>query len=105
MKVKCLVASSALALMTVMAPAVQADVLNTGERTNQMRSTALPSRGQSMAQVEQRLGAPLSRLSPAGGDSNVHPVIHRWQYQGFTVYFERDRVLHSVMDTPPTRGS
>lgn len=104
MKVKCLVASVALALMTVL-PAAQADVLSMDERTVQLRPTAMPSRGQSMAQVERRLGAPLARLSPAGGDSAVHPVIHRWQYPGFTVYFERDRVLHSVMDTPPTRGS
>lgn len=105
MKVKCLVATGALALMTVMAPAAQADVLSTGDRAQQSRVAVLPSRGQTMAQVEQRMGTPLSRLSPAGGDSAVHPVINRWQYQGFTVYFERDRVLHSVMDTPPTRGS
>lgn len=56
----------------------------------------LPRRGLSMAQVEKRYGAPVDKLPDAGGDAPRHPVIHRWRYQGYTVYFERNRVLHSV---------
>lgn len=104
MKVKYLMAGIPLALMFLLASTAQADVLTTGEGAQRYRHASLPSRGLTMAQVEQRLGAPVSRLSPAGGDSAVHPVIHRWQYNGFTVYFERDRVLHSVLDMPPSRG-
>ncbi len=57
-----------------------------------------PSRGMSMAQVERRYGVPLSKLNPAGGDTRRHPTINRWRYNGFTVYFERNRVIHSVLD-------
>jgi hypothetical protein len=52
-----------------------------------------------MAQVERRFGAPLEKLPSAGGDTARHPVIHRWRYQGYTVYFERSHVIHSVFDT------
>lgn len=51
-----------------------------------------PRRGMRMADVEARFGAPESR-TPAVGE----PPISRWEYAGFTVYFERDIVLHSVV--------
>jgi hypothetical protein len=54
----------------------------------------------SMAQVEQRFGAPQRKLSPRGGDTAKHPVIHRWEYPGYIVYFERSHVIHSVLNTP-----
>jgi len=50
----------------------------------------------SMAQVERRFGAPKDKLSPAGGDTKLHPVINRWVYDNYIVYFERDRVITTV---------
>lgn len=61
-------------------------------------SATVPWRGMTMSAVEKRFGAPLARLPDAGGDSPRHPVIHRWRYQGYTVYFERNHVIHSVID-------
>ena len=61
----------------------------------------LPARGMTMAQVEQRFGAPAEKLAPAGGDTARHPTINRWRYNGYTVYFERNRVLHNVVDEAP----
>ncbi|HEY0180321.1 MAG TPA: hypothetical protein VGC30_11925 [Dokdonella sp.] len=61
-----------------------------------------PARGMRMAEVERRFGAPLEKLPAAGGDAPRHPPIHRWRYAGYTVYFERDRVIHSVSDARPT---
>ena len=58
----------------------------------------MPARGQTMAQVEQRFGAPSNKLQPAGGDAPRHPVINRWVYDRFTVYFERDRVIDAVLN-------
>lgn len=51
-----------------------------------------PRRGMRMNDVEARFGAPASR-TPAVGE----PPISRWEYAGFTVYFERDIVLHAVV--------
>ncbi|MFP1682968.1 hypothetical protein ACLD0W_10670 [Alloalcanivorax sp. C16-1] len=52
-----------------------------------------PSRGMSQAQVLQHYGEPQSRRAPVG-----QPPISRWYYPGFTVYFENDKVLHSVRE-------
>jgi hypothetical protein len=60
----------------------------------QVRESALerPSRGMTKAAVEQRFGTPLSRSAAVG-----QPPISRWDYDGFVVYFEHDRVIHAVV--------
>lgn len=50
-----------------------------------------PTRGASMATVEARFGAPSLQQSAVG-----EPPITRWDYPGFVVFFEHDRVIHSV---------
>lgn len=60
------------------------------------RCRDLPSRGQTMAAVRARCGAPQRRLPDRGGQTPRQPVIHRWVYPGYIVYFERHRVIHSV---------
>lgn len=78
------------------ASVVHADTVTLGQ-TN-VRAIAAPERGLSMNQVEKRFGAPQAKLPPRGGDTALHPVINRWQYNGFTVYFEKNIVIHSVRD-------
>jgi hypothetical protein len=51
-----------------------------------------PNRGSSMATVESRFGAPSNRHAAVGT-----PPISRWDYPQFSVYFENDRVLHTVL--------
>lgn len=51
-----------------------------------------PAQGNTMADVEARFGKPQSVIEAVG-----QPPITRWVYDGFTVYFEGDRVLHSVI--------
>lgn len=50
-----------------------------------------PARGMTMARVESRFGAPVSSRAAVGD-----PPITRWEYAGFTVFFEYDRVIHAV---------
>lgn len=69
-------------------------------RVQQEDQLNLPARGMSMTQVESRWGAPQRKLSPRGGDSAKHPVINRWDYDKFIVYFEHSHVIHSVLNTP-----
>jgi hypothetical protein len=52
----------------------------------------IPRNGLSMAQVRQQFGEPAQEV-PAVGE----PPISRWEYTGYTVYFENDLVLHSVI--------
>lgn len=58
-----------------------------------------PNRGSTMATVEGRYGAPTNRHAAVG-----NPPITRWDYPGFSVYFENDRVLHTVLVRSPAAG-
>jgi|GEM_PF-196786 len=57
----------------------------------------LPRRGQTTTQVERDFGAPREKLEPRGGQKSQWPVINRWVYPGYTVYFERNRVIDVVL--------
>jgi len=85
-----------LALLAV-AGSASADTLLI-ERTLAAPSEAVPARGQNTAQVESKFGAPQQKLEPRGGQSRQWPVINRWVYPGFTVYFEKDRVIDVVVN-------
>ena len=76
-------------------PAALADTLLI-ERAQEKPAEAIPTRGQSMAQVEARFGAPSERMDPRGGQKRQWPTIHRWVYPAFTVYFENTRVIDVV---------
>ena len=54
-------------------------------------SVRRPTRGMHMSTVEQRFGAPISKHAAVG-----QPPITRWDYNGFSVFFEYDRVIHAV---------
>jgi hypothetical protein len=51
-----------------------------------------PKRGSTMSTVQGRFGEPVTRHAAVG-----QPPITRWDYAGFSVYFENDRVLHAVI--------
>ena len=48
-------------------------------------------RGVTMTQVEAKFGAPVTKHDAVGA-----PPITRWDYPGFSVFFEHDRVIHAV---------
>jgi hypothetical protein len=50
-----------------------------------------PASGLTKDQVEARFGAPTRMIAAIG-----EPPISRWEYPTFTVYFEFERVIHSV---------
>ncbi len=55
-----------------------------------------PHTGLSMDQVTAKFGAPGEQMPAVGS-----PPITRWVYDSFTVYFEGDRVIHSVLHAAP----
>jgi len=58
-------------------------------------TSGAPERGQRMQAVEATFGEPTQRYPAVGA-----PPISRWDYPGFVVYFENDRVVHAVRLTP-----
>jgi hypothetical protein len=83
--------------LTVAPTPVRADTLRM-ESAPASGTSAPEVRGRTKAQVRARLGAPTEELPAVGGDRPRHPPITRWVYPGFTVYFERDRALHAVVN-------
>jgi len=78
--------------LTLGSAAVRADtLLIDGIAVDQQSATARPKSGTTMASVEATYGAPTERHGAVG-----EPPITRWDYPGFSVYFEHDRVIHSV---------
>ncbi|HNR23455.1 MAG TPA: hypothetical protein PKL49_10575 [Steroidobacteraceae bacterium] len=63
-----------------------------GQVAVRQTSVERPSRGSTMSTVEQRFGAPNAKHAAVG-----QPPITRWDYAGFSVFFEHDRVIHAVV--------
>jgi hypothetical protein len=75
------------------AAAAHADTLQMGGTDSAARfeQSGKPTRGMTQASVQATYGNPNSKV-PAVGD----PPISRWEYGDFVVYFEYDKVIHSV---------
>ena len=92
--------AATLAITTAtIATASQAETvaIPVGQQTVQSTLT-VPRSGMSKASVERRFGAPNQRQSPVGD-----PPISSWSYNGFTVYFEYNHVIHTVIEHKTTQ--
>jgi hypothetical protein len=78
-------------MMTLAIQAVHADVLIIDE-VRQAERMELPKNGQDKATVEAKFGTPVQKL-PAVGE----PPISSWKYDTYSVYFEYDLVLYTVL--------
>lgn len=80
------------AVLLLMAAAVaSADVLLIDE-VRQVEKMPLPTNGLTKADVESRFGTPEHKRSAVGD-----PPISRWDYDDYSVYFEFELVLYSVL--------
>lgn len=57
---------------------------------------SLPQRGTSTSQVQRLHGEPITRHAAVG-----QPPITRWDYPGYSVYFEYDHVIQAVRQHTP----
>lgn len=60
--------------------------------TPETTGISVPDRGITMRDVESRFGVPAQKLAAVG-----NPPITRWVYPDFEVYFEGNRVIHTVI--------
>ncbi len=87
----------ALFVLVLAAPQALAERQTTGdilliEKVMERMNRDLPGNGLTMAEVEQRFGSPAER-APAVGE----PPITRWTYADYSVYFEYQLVIESVL--------
>lgn len=64
---------------------------------------ALPTRGEAQSKVLKRYGEPLIRHAAVGGGSSAQPPITRWDYSGFSVFFENAHVVDAVVPDRPAQ--
>ncbi|HEY8521223.1 MAG TPA: hypothetical protein VIN61_14170 [Gammaproteobacteria bacterium] len=80
-------------LLTGAVSCASADVLLLdGLEMARQTADSRPARGMTMQRVEARFGTPDARSGPVGD-----PPITRWDYPGFSVYFEYEHVIHAVV--------
>ncbi len=81
---------SAIALLVAFGSLASAETVNMdGAMTRS--DDGRPSRGMSQESVESKYGSPVSVKAPVGD-----PPISRWEYANYVVFFEYDKVIHTV---------
>ena len=78
-------------MLTLTIQVATADVLIIDE-VRQADRMALPQNGQDKATTEARFGTPTQKLAAVGD-----PPISSWKYDKYSVYFEYDLVLFTVL--------
>ena len=76
-------------LGTALAEEIRMSVKNQAQQSLQQD---LPRNGLSESSVKNGWGQPQSVTGPVG-----EPPIYQWHYQNFIVFFESNRVIHSVL--------
>jgi len=85
-------AVSSILFASIFTLQVNAQVVKTpGSSARVVNHSNMPARGLTKPQVESKFGQPSSRQGPVGD-----PAIYRWDYSGYSVYFENSHVIHSV---------
>jgi hypothetical protein len=74
------------ALQSALADVLLIEEVRQAERMN------LPQNGQKKADVEANFGAPVQKMPAVG-----NPPISNWKYDKYSVYFEHDIVLFTVL--------
>lgn len=67
-------------------------IIPVGQQAVEKQGIERPTQGITKDQVQARYGEPQQWNDPVG-----EPPISSWEYENFVVYFEYDRVLHSVL--------
>ena len=93
----------ALGLAAALPFAGMADELAVGTDAGPEAKIALPKKGEARSAVLKAFGEPQKKHAPVGGDTPKHPPITRWDYAGFSVFFEHDHVVDSVVPGHPAQ--
>lgn len=91
----------ALPLLLSAATLAQADVVAMPADGGTMEMVSKPQKGSTMKSVQQQFGAPEKKHPPVGGGSRQQPPITRWDYAGFSVFFEHGHVIDAVVPGRP----
>ncbi len=81
----------------MLAVTAQAEILTLAPHAKVLTKANTPKHGETMQAVSKKFGA-AKRISVSKGPvTKQNPKITRWDYSGFSVYFENSHVIHSVI--------
>jgi hypothetical protein len=83
--------SSLLVATFMFSNSLQAEEVKVPVGSQGEASISVPDSGMSKQAVQDKFGAPTAMNGPVG-----EPPISVWKYNGYSVYFEYDRVIHTV---------
>ena len=90
----------ALPLLLTAATFARADVVAMPEG-GAYETFTKPQKGSTMKAVQRQYGAPEKKYPAVGGGSKRQPPITRWDYAGFSVFFEHGHVIDAVVPGRP----
>lgn len=64
-------------------------------------SSVLPTKGMTQSSVVANYGQPSAKRPTVGGGAPRQPPITRWDYDGYSVIFERNHVIDTVVHSQP----
>lgn len=75
----------------------QADILDLAPHAKVLKKANMPKHGDNMNKVTKKFGVAQHVHKSSGKVTKYNPKITRWDYTGFSVYFENSHVIHSVI--------
>ncbi len=94
MKIQTLLLTTSILLVPLI---TQAKVSNIGNQVSVTQTINIPQRGNNMKKVLHQYGKAKRITQSKGKVTKKWPRITRWEYGRFTVYFEKQLVLHTVV--------
>ena len=92
-----LTASLTAALLLSFSTASHAEILSIGKEVKIATKTETPRRGVSKSFVMKKFGKAKSTVVSSGKVTKRNPRITRWNYASFSVIFENNHVVHTVV--------
>ncbi len=87
----------AVSAQMAMVTTAQADILSIGSNPQVLKKANMPKHGDSMSKVSRKFGSAQRVNKSKGKVTKRNPRITRWDYSGFSVFFENSHVIHSVI--------
>ena len=99
MKLKPLLLTASLTLLPILfvSNVAHAEILSIGEQAKVLTKADMPRRGVSMKVVKNKYGAAKKQTLSKGKVTKRRPRITRWNYGNFSVFFEHNHVVHTVV--------
>ena len=92
-----LTASLTAALLLSFSTASYAEILSIGKEVKIATKTETPRRGVTKSTVMKKFGKAKSTVVSSGKVTKRNPRITRWNYGSFSVIFENNHVVHTVV--------